>query len=301
MNEQLYQVLGKKKEQVASKKPRLSTEEFVAQMKAKREELYEMANSQVNEIVSDPQKYLRYLNIQSKLDYTVTNTLLIMKQCPNATYLKDSAHWRENKCYIRKGEEGISILEPEEYTKSDGTLGTSYKPKKVFDVSQLSTKIKIDVKAKPDIYDLMSGLTYDSPVNVQVMDHFNGITPVYYSPESKTIFVENNLEQDVLLQGLAREFCYAECDFQYGTCDHDKDRLLAESASYILCQKYGIPVSDKGFANEVKDYFRGADSKDIKKELTAIKNLYDDVSKRVERGIYKAQHERLPGKSEVSR
>ncbi len=82
MNEQLYQVLGKQKEQVASKKPRLSTEEFVAQMKAKREELYEMANSQVNEIVSDPQKYLSYLNIQSRFDYTVTNTLLSWHRSP---------------------------------------------------------------------------------------------------------------------------------------------------------------------------------------------------------------------------
>ena len=41
--------------------------------------------------------------------------------------------------------------------------------------------------------------------------------------------------------------------------------------------------------NETADYFYGMDSKEIKKELSQIKELSRDVSARIDRGIYKTQ------------
>lgn len=41
---------------------------------------------------------------------------------------------------IQKGAKSISILEPVEYAKKDGTTGISYNVKKVFDVSQTNGK-----------------------------------------------------------------------------------------------------------------------------------------------------------------
>ena len=48
--------------------------------------------------------------MQSKFGYTVTNTLLVMAQCPQATLLKDNNRWVEEKKYVKKGVKGIGIF-----------------------------------------------------------------------------------------------------------------------------------------------------------------------------------------------
>lgn len=42
--------------------------------------------------------------------YSATNALLIYKQCPEATQLKDFDGWREENVRIKKGAKSISIL-----------------------------------------------------------------------------------------------------------------------------------------------------------------------------------------------
>ena len=41
---------------------------------------------------------------------------------------------------VNKGAKSLSILEPVEYTKNDGSTGIAYNVKKVFDVAQTSGK-----------------------------------------------------------------------------------------------------------------------------------------------------------------
>ena len=60
------------------------------------------AEKQTHEVVSSPQNYLNYLEMQSKFGYTVTNTLLVMAQCPQATLLKDNNRWVEEKKVCKK-------------------------------------------------------------------------------------------------------------------------------------------------------------------------------------------------------
>ena len=67
---------------------------------------------------------------------------------------------------------------------------------------------------------------------------------------------------------------------------------MVKRAAYILCKKLNIPVSNVDFANEVKNYFEGMDSRDTKEELSNIKSIADEVSNRAERGIYRLQQER---------
>ena len=74
-----------------------------------------------------------------------------------------------------------------------------------------------------------------------------------------------------------------------------KDEKIAfpgNASAYILCKKLNIPVSNVDFANEVKNYFEGMDSRDTKEELSNIKSIADEVSNRAERGIYRLQQER---------
>lgn len=290
----IYQILD---ENVLEKKDtqqtRMPKEEYAKMMSQKRDELYQMAEKQTYVVAGSPQNYLKYLELQSKLDYTVTNTLLVMSQKPDATLLKDSTHWRQDKHYIRKNETGIKILEPNgEYQRQDGTIGINYKVKYVFDVSQINGKV-IQRNTQIPMRSILSALLYDTPIKLQRIMSNEYTHQVIYSPEQKTIFYKDNLDAGTLLHGLAREFCYAEFDKQYDGVDRKTDGFIAESTAYMICKKYGIETKETAFANEVNDYFDGVDSKDIKEELGNIKNLYDDVSRRMERGIYKQQQEKV--------
>ena len=122
-------------------RPRLSKEEYAEKMKAEKEAVYQMSNDAAKAIVSDPEKFKAFLDTQSRLDrYSAVNALLIFKQLPEASQLKNFDDWSKDNIKITKGAKSISILEPVEYAKRDGTTGISYNVKKVFDVSQTNGK-----------------------------------------------------------------------------------------------------------------------------------------------------------------
>ena len=122
-------------------RPRLSKEEYAEKMKAEKEAVYQMSDDAAKAIVSDPEKFKAFLDTQSRLDrYSAVNALLIFKQLPEASQLKNFDDWSKDNIKITKGAKSISILEPVEYAKRDGTTGISYNVKKVFDVSQTNGK-----------------------------------------------------------------------------------------------------------------------------------------------------------------
>lgn len=296
----IYDALKKaNRENDTSQFERLPKDEYVRHKKAEKQELYDMANEQCINAVGDGNSYLKFLELLSRHDYTITNTLLVMAQYPEATVLKDNQRWKEDKLYVRKGEKGIRILMPSgEYEKDDGSIGTGYIVKSVFDVEQLSK----DVILNEDSYtvkEVLQGILYHSPVNIQLMDNIDN--DVMYSPDLKTIFYKNNLSPQQLLYGLIRETCYAEFDNQYRTEGRDSDRFICESAGYMLCRKFGIEAGDVSFADDSKSYFEDMETKDVKEELGNVKSLADDVKERMEKGIYKAQQHKQNERKDVSR
>lgn len=298
----IYQALNRVKEVKPNQDfKRLPKDEYAKKKKAEFNALYEKASEQSKVVVGNSKTYLEFLDLLSKMNYTVTNTLLIHSRNPNATIVMDVSKWNKNGDYIKAKQSGIKIIEPSgDYEKSDGSKGINFDVKSVFDVSQVNTKLKYEEPNIPQ-RNIISGLVYDSPVKIQELSSYDNGEPVMYSPNAKTIFYASHLDSNVLIEGLAREYCYAEYDHQYGNLDRESDKFLIESSAYILCKKYGIEVKDTSFTNDVVKYFDGMDDKDIKEELSNIKNLCDDVSKRMERGIYKAEQEHQNERHENAR
>ena len=99
--------------------------------------------------------------------YSAANTLLIFKQIPNATQLKSFEDWNKDGVKVRQKQKSIAILEPVEYTKSDGTLGLGYNVKRVFDRSQTNSKREA-VQKTEDLKHTLKNFVNASPVEIVV-------------------------------------------------------------------------------------------------------------------------------------
>lgn len=280
------------------KKPKYSKEEFAQMMKDKRQSLFTMANEQTMIAIENPTSYLQYLRLQSTLDYTVTNTLLVMAQNSKATILKDYSHWREMNKYVQKGAKGISILEPSnEYQRKDGSIGINYNPKTVFDISQLNDKYKtLPTPAHFDIKELVGAIVYRVDIKPEVVSEDSKMPKdVYFDQDRKSLFVKKGLDPEKMLTGLIREYCYVECAEQFNS--RSEAKFTAESAAYMIAHKYGLEHHDESFANNIYHHFEGMEQKDIKGELENIKSLKDRVGERMDHGIYVQQQNRQEQKA----
>ena len=87
---------------------RESKEEFAARKKAEKEQAYEIIDNSITDIMQDDEHFKEYLHFQSHMErYTVSNTLLIMAQCPDATQLKSANSWGELDASINKDRKSV--------------------------------------------------------------------------------------------------------------------------------------------------------------------------------------------------
>lgn len=144
-----------------------SKEEWIKQKIESREEAYVMLEIATEEL-DNPDSVMAYLNIQSRFDrYSVSNSLLIAYQNPDATRICDSKTWQKNNVRINKGEKGIVILEPgKPYKRDDGRTITPYNAKKVFDISQTNAAQRTPRTKRPDARVVIKALIRTSPVPV---------------------------------------------------------------------------------------------------------------------------------------
>ena len=82
----------KNKQSSGARPPRLSPEEYAAKKKAEKEAIYQLLDNTALEVVQSPEKFKAYLDVQSRMDrYTANNALLMYKQFPQASQIKEFA------------------------------------------------------------------------------------------------------------------------------------------------------------------------------------------------------------------
>ena len=84
----------KSKQSSGARPPRLSPEEYAAKKKAEKEAIYQLLDNTALEVVQSPEKFKAYLDVQSRMDrYTANNALLMYKQFPQASQIKEFDDW----------------------------------------------------------------------------------------------------------------------------------------------------------------------------------------------------------------
>lgn len=260
-------------------KKEYSKEEWAKMKNEERNEVYSLIDKTALEIIQDNNKFKDYLDIQSHFDkYSVANGLLIYAQMPNATQLREYSEWKAIPNFQFNGkQEGIKLLKiGEPYTKSDGTQFSPFVVYKMYDISQTNLPKREMNSKRLDDRVLLKAFIHDNPVDIKVEDVLSSGECVEWNSEENLLYIQRGAEPNDLYQGIAREVARAELESDNPNVDNFK----AKCASYMICKKQGLDVSNYSF-NDIPESYKNLSSKEIRKELGDIKNSVEDFNNRI--------------------
>ena len=277
-----------------TRREQLSPQEWAEQKQLEKESVYQLIDSTAEEISENPDKLKAFLDVQARMDkYSSANALLIYSQLPEATRLKDFAGWGEDNVRVKKGAKSISILEPVEYTKSDGSQGISYNVKKMFDVSQTNGKKQPAPTLNRDTDDIIAVMVDTSPVNVELIDEMpQPGMGAFYKNEDQTLYIQRGFDDSVkLVQNIAQELAFAQLSIQSDSYSRRDMGFKAVCVGYMVCKKLGVET--KSFAvNRIPADWKDMDAKAVRSELSQMRSALGEIATRVSDELYRQKQER---------
>ena len=258
-------------------------EAWKQQKQEQREMVYSTIDNTAEAVAQDSAAFQKYLDVQSRFDrYSVANSLLILAQKPDATRIADFDTWKEQGAYIRKNESGFYILEPgEEYQRDDGTVGISYNPKKMFDISQTGAR-KQETPTYPDERTRIKAIMDHSPVPIRISDALPEGINALYKPEAREIQIRKGMDAGNIFRLLSQELAHAEMDKGDGSYSRSDYNFHAYSASYMLCKQYGVDTGSFRF-DRTPQVLEGMDAQEIRAQLSVIREAAGEISGRMNR------------------
>lgn len=259
---------------------------FAEESRENRNKCYEMAERMTLAVAENADVFQQYLDLQSRFDrYTPNNVLLVMAQNPDAQKLGDYGYWREQGVFVKRKEANnpILIMEPgKEYEREDGSIGTYYNAKKLYDISQTTFRERIAVAESIDDRLLVRALVNNPPANIVSMeeDKMPADTDAVFIPEESKIYVRKGMDAHEIFKNMVPELVHANLAYGDKYYDRGENEFYASCASYMLCKKYGIEVSDFDFS-DVSERFDGMETKDIRAELSKAREEMNNISSRM--------------------
>lgn len=259
---------------------------FIAESKNNRNRCYELSEQVTAQVATDSGVFQQYLDIQSRFDrYTANNALLIMAQRPDAQKLGDYGYWRDQNVYVKRMEKKnpVLIMEPgKEYEREDGSIGTYYNAKKLYDISQTNMREKEPVQEQTDERQLIRALLSNPPVNIIAADpdKMPEDKGALFEPEENCIYVRKGMDAEQIFRSLTPELVFAGFANGDQNYDRDEDAFHAYCASYMLCKKYGVDTKGYDFGH-APEFFEGMEPQEVRAELTKARNAANDISSRM--------------------
>ena len=288
------------KQKDAPERSRLPLDEWKAKKNEERNSVYELIDKAAAETVSDTQKLTDYLKVQSRMDrYSVSNALLIYAQYPEAVKLRDFDGWAEKNISIQKGAKSISILEAVEYAKEDGTPGTAYNVKRMFDISQTNADGKSYPEKAPGDPKAVAAAMLDScEVKFKTVDTLGQPDMnAFYDSIGKTLYIKRGTgSSELICQAIAEELAHAEfamnAEKEGKQYDRNDSGFQAACAAFMLCEKFGINTDNlRPKLRSIPSALRNAEPKEVRKELAVSREAMRNIYTRTNRLIFRQKQE----------
>jgi hypothetical protein len=290
------------------KKERVSREEKMSEIQQKLEE-------GVRDIF-ESEKYKEYIATISKFpSYSINNCILIVSQCPDASFVCGYRKWQTDfNRVVNRNEHGIMIIAPVKYKAdvdelvydenshpvkdANGNQVTekvqrefqAFRPAYVFDVKQttgdplptLANLLERGIEGYEQIKDALIEIS-PVPVSFEAIDSgANG----YFSPSSQCIVVKSEMPELQTVKTLIHEIAHAELG--HGGKDDKWDReskeVMAESVAYWVSQMLNLDTSDYSFGY-ISGWSKNCEVSELKENLELIKSTADKISADLEKEL----------------
>lgn len=256
-------------------------EQYAKDKQEKREWAFKTQDEMAEKITQDTELLRTYLEVQSVFDSkSVGNALLITAQNPKATQLRDARSWIESKIHIKRHPDKVTILEPREYTKEDGTPATSYDTIDLIDISQTQSKGRINTV--PYTHEsILKGILTIAPVEIQTTEYgtSNGKV-VNFNADKRIIEVNDTADTKDIIKGLINEVASIHMSTFENT---ELNEFKNSCATYLTCKKYGIPTQNIEFS--IPQELKEMSPQDIKAELGKAVECFQVIKDGIDRTI----------------
>lgn len=295
--------------------------------KDKLEEIMNQLENGIKEVYESG-RYKEYLKSMSKFhNYSLNNTILILCQKPDATYIAGFNAWKNNhRRHVKKGEKAIQIIAPAPITVTTTNLKKDsltkqpllddkkqpiyetteitvpkFKVASVFDLSQtegeplpmLTNKLEGEVQ---DYSQFMGALTKLSPVPIGY-EMIQGETNGYYHFADQRIAIKLGMSEAQTVKTAIHEIAHAllhnpELIADQAGKDRRTKEVEAESIAYTVCQYLKLDTSDYSFGY-LAGWSSGKELKELKNSLETIHNTAHELIARINDYLEKAQRKRV--------
>lgn len=267
--------------------------------------------------VFESNKYREYLSTMQKFHaYSYNNSLLILLQNPEASYVAGYKMWETMGRYVRKGEKGITILAPCPYkvkksveviddktgqvkrdsqgksvTEEKEIQYASFRAVSIFDISQTEGKPLPELAEElqgeiPDYKVLMDSIREVAPVPIR-FESWDKSKKGHYDLGKKEIVIKSCMSDLQTVKTAIHETAHS---ILHKDQAHIKDsatmEVEAESTAFIVCQHLGLDTSDYSFG-----YLAGWSSDktlpELKSSLQTIQKTAHEVIESLDRAILK--------------
>lgn len=238
--------------------------EYRERKQAERQELFELLNEATKEAVSSDEAFNQYIRLQGRLNYTVSNSLLVFLQKPDAAELREFDDWKERGASIRKNSKSIKILEPYTARTRDGEVFTGFQAKRVLDISQTNAlpAKRREVSDKVKFFAIM-GI---SKAKVEAVETHTFGEDVFYDSQKNTIYIRKGLDRENFLKGLITAEVQAAVLSQNGAEDIPEiQNFQAACGAYLIQREYGL--ADRDAMISVPKSLKGMEPKEIRRCL----------------------------------
>ena len=248
----------------------MDKEAWAAKQKEQRETLYERADR----MADDPAALQRYLKAQALLGRSgVTNTLLLMEQCPGATRVHSFEEWQRMGRSVKRGEQANLVFERgREYVREDGSMGAFQNVKRVFDVRQTAGKPLRQPPIHP-VRNRLKALMTNTPVSVRLSDEISQSLGALYQEDKNIVQVARGLDGDALFFVVARELARSETRASTFACD---------CVANIMCNRYGMTPR---YSDQVPEEFANLEPQGKREVLVSVRNAACAMMERMDRSL----------------
>jgi antirestriction protein ArdC len=209
------------------------------------------------ERMADSDTFVAWLRARATFhDYSLSNSMLIATQRPDATHVAGFKTWRSLGRQVRRGERGIRILAPcvrrvdDEGTGQPTRRVVSFRCVCVFDVAQTDGDDLPALEYRPldgdatDWYDFVGGVAMSAGLEIRRAVLTDGVHG-YLSRAERSIVVDCEQSGAMAAKVVAHELGHyfdpwlAEHPEQYGAHRGDCE-AVAESVAFVVAASFGL-------------------------------------------------------------